>query len=76
MGSPVIIVLFADCRERLRQSGGLAARPVERVEETPFESVREAIARHLGELTALEPDALRQDRYDRFRSLGVVAGGK
>ncbi len=41
-----------------------------------FESVREVLARHLGELSALEPDALRQDRYDRFRSLGVVAEGK
>ncbi len=41
-----------------------------------MESVREVLERHLGELTPLGPDALRQDRYDRFRSLGVVAGGE
>ncbi len=34
--------------------------------------VGDAIARHLGELTKLDEDALRQDRYDRFRKLGVV----
>jgi acetyl-CoA carboxylase carboxyl transferase subunit alpha len=43
--------------------------------EAIMESVRGAIERHLGALSALGPDALRQDRYDRFRSLGVVAGG-
>jgi len=40
-----------------------------------MESVREVLERHLGELVPLGPDELRQDRYDRFRSLGVVAGG-
>jgi len=42
--------------------------------EAVMEAVREAIERHLGELSQLGPDALRQDRYDRFRSLGVIAG--
>ncbi|MBJ94506.1 MAG: acetyl-CoA carboxylase carboxyl transferase subunit alpha [Rickettsiales bacterium] len=37
-------------------------------------SVRAALQKHLGELSSLGPEALRQDRYDRFRSLGVVAG--
>ena len=41
-----------------------------------MESVRGVLDRHLSELVPLDPDALRQDRYDRFRSLGVVAGGK
>jgi len=41
-----------------------------------MESVREVLERHLGELVPLGPDELRQDRYDRFRSLGVVAGGE
>jgi len=34
--------------------------------------VGDALARHLGDLTKLDEDALRQDRYDRFRKLGVV----
>jgi len=42
--------------------------------EVIMESVRVVLQRHLDELCALDPDALRQDRYDRFRSLGVVAG--
>ena len=42
--------------------------------EAIMASVREALSRHLGEISALEPDAIRQDRYDRFRSLGVIAG--
>ncbi len=35
-----------------------------------IENVGEAIARHLGELEGLSPEALREDRYDRFRRLG------
>jgi len=43
--------------------------------EAIMESVRSTLERHLSELVELSPDALRQDRYDRFRSLGVVADG-
>jgi len=43
--------------------------------EAIMESVRSTLERHLAELVELSPDALRQDRYDRFRSLGVVADG-
>lgn len=31
------------------------------------------IGRHLDELLALPPDAMRQDRYARFRSMGAIA---
>jgi acetyl-CoA carboxylase carboxyl transferase subunit alpha len=34
------------------------------------ELVREAVARHLDELSALSPEALVDDRYRRFRALG------
>jgi acetyl-CoA carboxylase carboxyl transferase subunit alpha len=44
--------------------------------EAIMESVRSTLERHLAELCELSPDALRQDRYDRFRSLGVVSGGE
>ena len=38
-------------------------------------AVGEALARHLGELSSLSPEALRADRYARFRKLGVVVNG-
>lgn len=37
------------------------------------ESLREALARHLGELKGLKPKQLLDARYDRFRKLGVIA---
>ncbi len=35
----------------------------------------DAIRRHLAELSALDPDAVRRDRYDRFRRLGAFEEG-
>jgi acetyl-CoA carboxylase carboxyl transferase subunit alpha len=38
------------------------------------ENVGKALRKHLDELSALSPDALVSDRYDRFRKLGVFSG--
>jgi acetyl-CoA carboxylase carboxyl transferase subunit alpha len=35
------------------------------------DAVRKALKKHLGQLSALKPDALVQDRYKKFRALGV-----
>lgn len=40
--------------------------------EQTMDAVGAAIGRHLDELSGLTPAALRSDRYDRFRKLGVV----
>ena len=37
-----------------------------------MESLREALARHLGELCALPRDGLRESRYQKFRRMGVL----
>lgn len=42
--------------------------------ESTLRGVGEAVERHLRELMALGPDAVREDRYQRFRRLGVVTG--
>jgi len=38
------------------------------------ENLGRALRKHLGELTELSPDELVQDRYQKFRSLGVFSG--
>jgi len=64
----------ADCRafgvvdEVVPEPPGAAHR---NAEET-LGRVGEALARHLDELSALDPEALRRDRYDRFRRLGAL----
>ncbi len=40
--------------------------------EQVFAAVGEALERHLGELAGMEPEALLDQRYDRFRTLGVT----
>lgn len=40
--------------------------------EDVFAAVGEAIGHHLDELVAMDPDALVEQRYDRFRALGVI----
>jgi len=35
------------------------------------ESIKEAVVRHLSLLRKLKPDAIRQQRYDKFRRMGV-----
>lgn len=37
-------------------------------------ALRSAIETQLAELEAMDPDALRADRYDRFRALGSIGG--
>ena len=38
------------------------------------ENLGKALRKHLGELTELSPDELVQDRYQKFRALGVFSG--
>jgi acetyl-CoA carboxylase carboxyl transferase subunit alpha len=38
------------------------------------ENLGRALRKHLGELTELSPDELVQDRYQKFRALGVFSG--
>lgn len=49
--------------------GGAHRHPAEMAE-----SLGDAIARHLDELDGLDADALRADRYDRFRAMGKMTG--
>jgi acetyl-CoA carboxylase carboxyl transferase subunit alpha len=42
--------------------------------EAALSGVGEALARHLDELCAMDADALRAHRYDRFRDLGAFEG--
>ena len=35
-----------------------------------------ALRRHLDELLAMSPEAVKADRYDRFRRLGAVIEGQ
>jgi acetyl-CoA carboxylase carboxyl transferase subunit alpha len=37
-------------------------------------ALKEAIVRHLGELTSLSPQQLRDQRYAKFRAMGVIEG--
>lgn len=66
---------------RITASDCLSFNVVDEVIEEPFggahrhaqvvvQRVGDAICNHLDELSALGPDALRAQRYDRFRSLG------
>ncbi|MEE2830374.1 MAG: acetyl-CoA carboxylase carboxyltransferase subunit alpha [Myxococcota bacterium] len=41
--------------------------------DSTFESVRNGLAKHLDELCAIPRDEIAQDRYDRFRKLGVTS---
>jgi acetyl-CoA carboxylase carboxyl transferase subunit alpha len=41
-----------------------------RHQETVISGVGDAIARHLGDLSGLDREALRRDRHDRFRRIG------
>ena len=41
--------------------------------EATFAAVGEAIERHLDELVAIGAEGIAQDRYDRYRKLGVIA---
>ncbi len=43
--------------------------------EVAYTGLKDAMIRHLDELSVLGPEALRQDRYDRFRKLGVINEG-
>jgi len=43
-----------------------------RYQEQSIHSIGDAIRRHLNELLALEPQALADDRYDRFRKMGKM----
>jgi acetyl-CoA carboxylase carboxyl transferase subunit alpha len=67
-------ITAADCSEFgvvdevIPEPAGAAHR---NVEET-LKRVGDAVVRHLDELSGLDPEALRGDRYDRFRRLGVL----
>ncbi len=41
--------------------------------EVTMNATGQVLGRHFDALCAMGPDALRQDRYDRFRKLGVIA---
>ncbi len=41
--------------------------------DATFESVRSGLAKHLDELCAIPHEEIAQDRYDRFRKLGVIS---
>ena len=65
-------ITAADCRrlgvadEVITEPPGGAHRDI----AATTQALGSAIMRHLGELNALSPDALRDDRYRRFRALG------
>jgi acetyl-CoA carboxylase carboxyl transferase subunit alpha len=40
--------------------------------EETFENVREALGRHLRELAKQKPDKIREERYNKYRSMGVT----
>ncbi len=64
-----------DCL-RLGAADGIVDEPLggaHRDPETVMSSVADAIAQRLDELDGLSGEELRQDRYDRFRGLGVLA---
>jgi acetyl-CoA carboxylase carboxyl transferase subunit alpha len=37
-----------------------------------FENVHDALGRHLGELSTLTPEQLRNQRYEKYRAMGVT----
>lgn len=49
--------------------GGSDRQPIEAAS-----TVKEAIQRHLGEVKKLTPDQIREDRYRKFRSMGLFEG--
>ena len=49
--------------------GGAHRNPTE-----TYDSVREVLSRHLGELIDVSSEDLRRQRYDKYRKMGVVAG--
>ena len=69
-----LCITASDCR-RLEVVDEVVDEPhggAHRHPEQVIRAVGDALARHLDELAALEPEALREDRYDRFRRLGKV----
>lgn len=44
--------------------------------ETTAASIKEAVVRHLRELSALHPDELKDDRYLKFRKVGAFSEGQ
>jgi acetyl-CoA carboxylase carboxyl transferase subunit alpha len=66
----------ADCL-RLGASDETIPEPPGGAHRDPDQCLRavgDVIERHLGELCAMGPEEVREDRYRRFRSLGVVTG--
>jgi acetyl-CoA carboxylase carboxyl transferase subunit alpha len=65
-------ITAADCR-RLGVADEVITEPAGGAHRDPAATARDlgdAISRHLDELRKLGPDALREDRYARFRALG------
>ncbi|MEO7453404.1 MAG: acetyl-CoA carboxylase carboxyltransferase subunit alpha [Fimbriimonadales bacterium] len=42
--------------------------------EETFENVQEAVSRHLGELLKKKPENIRDERYQKYREMGIIAG--
>ena len=70
-------ITASDCLE-LGVADSIVPEPKGGAHRNPAETAKNlgvALRRHLDELLAMDGDALRQDRYDRFRRLGAVLDG-